>query len=191
MNIIHWDIIAFEFINGCLSNPFFDWVLPWFRESLFWVPLYLFIAGFVFLNFGKKAYWFVLFLVLTASSADLISSRTIKKTIKRIRPCRTEYVNVIQRVPCGSGYSFTSSHAANHFAVATFLVMTIGQHFRKIKPWCWAWATSIGFSQIYVGVHFPLDILGGAIVGIILEQIWAILFARYYGYVLDKIELQV
>ncbi len=183
MNLISWDIKAFEFINITLSNAFFDAVLPWLREPLFWVPLYIFILGFVFFNVGSKAYWFVIFLILTASSSDLISSRPVKNTIKRLRPCNTEYVKVIERVTCGSGYSFTSSHAANHFAVATFLVMTLGQHFRKIKPWCWAWASLIGLSQVYVGVHFPLDIFGGALLGIILGKIWALLFKKYYGHI--------
>jgi membrane-associated phospholipid phosphatase len=186
MNIIQIDIAIFEWVNNNLSSMLFDMVLPWMREPYFWLPLYTFIIAFVFFNYGAKAYWFVLFLVLTAGSADLISSRVVKNSIKRLRPCNTENVIVTERVHCGSGYSFTSSHAANHFAVATFLVMTFGQHFKKIKPYCWTWAAIIGFSQIYVGVHFPLDILGGAILGLIIGQIWAILFARYYGHVLDK-----
>lgn len=186
MNLISWDIKAFEFINSSLSNTLFDEVLPWFREPLFWFPFYIFIAGFVFFNFGRKAYWFVIFLILTASSSDLVSSRPIKKTIKRLRPCNTEYVHVIERVQCGSGYSFTSSHAANHFAVATFIVMTLGQSFQKIKPWCWIWAGLVGFSQVYVGLHFPLDIIGGALLGIILGKIWALLFNKYYGYIINS-----
>ena len=188
MNLISWDIKVFEFINISLSNPYFDAVLPWFREPLFWVPLYIFLAGFVFFNFGKKASWFVIFLILTTSTSDLISSRLLKKTIQRLRPCNTEYVQVIERVSCGAGYSFTSSHAANHFAVASFLVMTLGQNFRKIKPFCWSWAAMICFSQIYVGVHFPLDIIGGALLGIIIGKIWALLFSKYYGYTFNWAE---
>lgn len=186
MNIIHWDISLFEWINNDLSSPLLDGILPWMRESYFWIPLYAFIVAFVFFNYGVKAYWFILFLVLTVGSSDLISSRVIKNSIQRLRPCNTEYINVIERVQCGSGYSFTSSHAANHFAIATFLVMTLGQQFKKIKPYCWFWASIISFSQIYVGVHFPLDILGGAILGSILGQMWATLFLKYYSYVFDK-----
>lgn len=190
MNIIQIDFAIFEWVNNDLSSDLFDMVLPWMREPYFWLPLYTFIIAFVFFNYGVKAYWFVLFLVLTAGSADLISSRAVKSTVRRLRPCNTEHVHVIERVHCGAGYSFTSSHATNHFAVATFLVMTLGQHFKKIKPYCWAWAAIIGFSQIYVGVHFPLDILGGAILGLILGQIWAILFARYYGHIFDDKEVK-
>lgn len=186
MNIIQWDIAVFEWINTDLSAGFLDLVLPWMREPYFWLPMYIFIIAFVFFNYGKRAYWFVLFLVLAAGSADIISSRPIKNTVKRLRPCNTEYVRVIERVHCGSGYSFTSSHATNHFAVATFLIMTLGQSFRKIKPYLWTWASVVAFSQIYVGVHFPLDVIGGALLGIILGKIWAILFDRFYGDVLHS-----
>jgi undecaprenyl-diphosphatase len=189
MNIINWDIALFKFINTTMSNPLFDSILPWMREPMFWVPLYVFIGGFVFFNAGLKAWWFVVFLTLTASTSDIISSRIIKQTIKRLRPCRTEYVEVIERVHCGSGYSFTSSHAANHFAVACFIVLTLGQEFRKIKKWCWIWASLISFSQIYVGVHFPLDIIGGTMLGLLVGQCWAIVFNKYYGHVLNEIKV--
>jgi len=186
MDIIKWDIALFEYINNDLSNGFFDLILPWLREPLFWMPFYIFLIAFVFFNFGKKAYWFVLFVILTSASADLISSRAIKKTIKRIRPCNTEMVQTVERVQCGSGYSFTSSHATNHFAVATFLIMTLGQIFPKTKKWLWLWAASIALAQVYVGVHFPLDVFAGAILGVILGKFWSILFEKYYGHVLYK-----
>lgn len=181
MNIIQWDIALFEWVNDDLSSPLLDFVLPWMREPLFWLPLYLFIISFVFFNFRWKAYWFVLFLLLTVGSADMVSSRIIKKTVKRLRPCNTEHIHVIERVHCGSGYSFTSSHATNHFAIATFLIMILGGLFRWIKPWLWTWAAIISFSQVYVGVHFPIDIVCGATIGIIIGWGWAILFNRYYG----------
>ena len=87
---------------------------------------------------------------------------------------------------CGAGYSFTSSHAANHFAVATFLIMTIGQILPKIKKWLWLWAASIALAQVYVGVHFPLDVLAGGILGVVLGRLWSMLFLKYYGHVLYK-----
>ena len=188
MNLIEWDIAVFEYINNNMSNGFMDWLLPVWRSAYFWLPLYVFLLGFIGFNFGKKAYWFVMFIFLTASSSDLISSRVIKKTIKRLRPCNTEYVQTIERVPCGSGYSFTSNHAANHFAVATFLVMTLGQQIKQIRPWLWAWAGSIAFAQIYVGVHFPLDVLCGAMLGFILGRFWSLLYTHYYGHLLYQRE---
>jgi membrane-associated phospholipid phosphatase len=186
MNFVQWDIELFEFVNTSMSNVIFDILLPWVREPLFWMPLYIFIFAFVFFNFGRKAYWFVIFFILTVSTSDLISSKPIKKTIKRIRPCNTEYIHVIERVECGSGYSFTSTHASNHFAMASFLVLTLGRYFRKINAWCWLWASFVGLAQVYVGVHFPMDILGGALLGIVIGKIWALLFSKYYGHTLKE-----
>ncbi|MFZ1749947.1 MAG: phosphatase PAP2 family protein [Saprospiraceae bacterium] len=181
MDLIHWDIAIFHFINHDLSNPILDWLLPMWRNSMFWIPLYIFIVGFIFINFGRRAYWIVIFILLTVSTSDLVSSRAIKYSVKRIRPCNTTSIQAISRVPCGSGYSFTSSHAANHFAIATFLVLTLGFKFRKIRNWLWLWAGSIAFAQVYVGVHFPLDVIAGSLLGIIIGKLWAILFHRYYG----------
>ncbi|MBK8514966.1 MAG: phosphatase PAP2 family protein [Saprospiraceae bacterium] len=189
MNLISWDIKAFEFVNSSLSNSLFDALLPWFREPLFWVPLYVFILGFMIFNFGIKSYWFLIFIILTVSTSDLISSHLVKKSIRRLRPCNTEYVHTIKRVPCGSGFSFTSSHATNHFAIASFLVLTFGQSNRKMRLGIWFWASLISFSQVYVGVHFPLDVLGGALLGIIVGKLYALLFNKYYGHLLKSLQV--
>lgn len=185
MNLIQWDIKLFEWINSGLSNGVFDMLLPWVREPLFWMPLYIFIIAFVFFNYGIKAYWFVVFFILTVSTSDMISAKLIKKNVQRVRPCNTEYVHVVERVKCGSGFSFTSNHASNHFAMATFLILTLGRYFKKIKVWCWSWAGIVGLAQIYVGVHFPLDIIGGAILGILVGKIWYMLFEKFYPHVLN------
>jgi membrane-associated phospholipid phosphatase len=191
MNLINWDFQLFEAINTGMSSLFLDAILPWMREPLFWFPLYTFIIAFAFFNYGKKAYWLVLFLGLTAGSSDMISSRLVKKSIQRIRPCNDDKVMVIERVRCGSGFSFTSTHATNHFAVASFLIATLGIHHKRIKPWLWFWAALISFSQIYVGVHYPLDILGGAVLGISIGKLWSILYHKYYGGFLARKEISV
>ena len=80
------------------------------------------------------------------------------------------------RVHCGGGYSFTSSHATNHFALATFLVIILGPFFKWIRIPIFLWAASIAFGQVYVGVHYPLDVLAGSIVGILL----GILMTKFY-----------
>ena len=184
MSIIDIDISIFEYINQGMSNPFFDALLPLWRNSLVWIPLYIFIIGFAFMNYGKKGYWLIVFLIITASTSDMTSSTLIKKSVKRLRPCNTEHLAVKERVHCGSGYSFTSSHATNHFAVATFLALTIGTYFRKIRPWLWFWAATICFAQVYVGVHFPLDVIAGGLLGGMIGLFWATTFNRFYGHIL-------
>lgn len=75
---------------------------------------------------------------------------------------------VIVRVNCGSGFSFPSAHAANHFCLAAFLLSIFGYFLGRWKYMWWLWAILISLAQVYVGVHYPLDILGGAILGIIV-----------------------
>jgi membrane-associated phospholipid phosphatase len=183
--ILDFDAQIFELINVGLSNKILDyWLIPW-RHELFWTPLYLFIVAFLFMNYGRKAYWFLLFFIITISISDLSSSHLIKKNIKRDRPCRNEMVeNHIARVRCGSGYSFTSSHATNHFAMATFLFFTLGSVFKKYRWILFLWAGSISFAQVYVGVHFPLDIIAGGILGYIIGKLSYIFYQNNYGYLI-------
>lgn len=162
------DGIVFQWINGGLGNAVFDAVLPWFRERWFWAPLYIFMVSFCLLNFGRKGRVIVLGLVLSVGLADFTSSTLVKKNVQRLRPCNdpalTETVH-LRVSSCGSGYSFTSSHAANHFAVAVFFIGIFGARWRRLRPAALLWAGAIAFSQVYVGVHYPGDVVCGAILG--------------------------
>lgn len=163
----HLDAVLFQFINSSLSNPIFDALLPWCREKWFWMPLYVFVAAFTVLNFGQKGWIIILGLALSAGLADFTSSTLIKKNVQRIRPCNDlEMADQLHlRVPCGSGYSFTSSHAANHFAAAVFFIYIFGGLARWMRPLALSWAGLIAFSQVYVGVHYPGDVFFGALLG--------------------------
>ena len=110
------------------------------------------------------------FLALSIFASDTISSRLIKSQVQRSRPCQVMNMDpvVIERVSCGSGFSFPSSHAANHFCMAAFMISLFGKEMRRWKYWWWVWAAMISLAQVYVGIHYPLDILGGAILGIIV-----------------------
>jgi len=162
-----WDSTLFQAVNSDMSNVVFDTVLPLFREKWFWAPLYLFIGAFSLLNFGKKGWVIVLGLVATTGLADFTSSTLVKKNVQRIRPCNDpEMVDKVQlRAHCGAGYSFTSSHAANHFAAAVFLIGIFGRLARWVRPVALSWAGAVAFSQVYVGVHYPGDVLCGALLG--------------------------
>lgn len=166
--LIQWDTALFRFVNDSLGNGLFDAVLPWCRERWFWAPLYLFVAAFSWINFGRRGWWVVLGIGVSVALADFTSSTLIKKNIQRLRPCNDPALRaeVRLRVPtCGSGYSFTSSHAANHFAVAVFLIGALGHVSRHLRPALLCWAGSIALAQVYVGVHYPADVLCGAALG--------------------------
>lgn len=169
--LVKFDYHLFHQINTDWQNPVFDSVFPFIREPLLWAPFYFFLALFVVLNFSRRGFYWVLFFAVNAGLTDLVSSRLIKGNFPRLRPCRDPFVADSMRFLveyCPISSSFTSSHAANHFSAAVFIFVT----FRKsISPW-WAlvllWAFAISYAQVYVGVHFPIDIFCGAIVGALL-----------------------
>jgi undecaprenyl-diphosphatase len=173
LSLIEFDHSLFYLINSQWTNSIFDWLLPVWRDKYFWLPVYMFIILFSVFNHGNKSYWFILFLLAAVGSADLVSSHLVKKTIKRTRPCNDINVDQVRSlVECGSGYSFSSSHAANHFAISYFLYATLGFRYRKIRGWLIAWAISVGYAQVYVGLHFPIDILAGMIIGILMAKLF-------------------
>jgi membrane-associated phospholipid phosphatase len=139
------------------------------RNAKMHIPLYLFFFYFAFKKMGRKAWFWLLSAVLLISVSDLISSQMIKPFFARPRPCRDPFFSSQVRLLasyCGANGSFTSSHAVNHFAIATFTVGTIGQGYKQFR-WLYVWAALIAYSQVYVGVHYPTDVLFGSILGIV------------------------
>ncbi len=156
--------------------------MPYYRHKLFWAPLYIFLIAALMYNFPKYGLWMVLFAVITVGTSDTVSSKWIKHSVKRLRPCNDPVVKVrtFERVRCGGGYSFTSSHATNHGALAFFFFFLF-QGFPKWWRWLGVgWAISIGIAQIFVGVHYPIDVLVGLTLGSLIGLIWAKVYQRFY-----------
>ena len=181
-----FDRKLFFFVNNGLANNFFDTVMPFLRESNFWIPLYLFLLVFILVNFGYRGWLWILFAVCTAALCDLVSSQLIKEHIFRLRPCQNpELAHQIRILAnyCPRSSSFTSSHATNHFGMAMFIVVTLSAY---TKPWIrlfFVWAAIICFAQVYVGVHYPLDVVSGGLLGCGLGYIIAVFFNNYAGLV--------
>lgn len=175
------DQTLFFLINQSLDIEVLNWLLPYWRTKETWIPLYVLIIFFSIYQFKKAGIFLILAALLTIGITDTVSNRVVKKTVQRLRPCNQPELKqrVDLLVHCGSGYSFTSNHAANHFGLAVFLILTLGQIYRRSRGWLWFWATSIAFAQVYVGVHYPLDILGGALIGILTGGVVAKIFHRY------------
>jgi undecaprenyl-diphosphatase len=179
--IIHADFYLFELINGHWTNGFLDHVFLFSREAILWAPLYLFLLLFVVLNFGWRGWWWALFFIACVGVTDTISSHVLKDAVGRLRPCLNPLLDVrFLANYCPHSGSFTSSHAANHFGMATFIASTLG---RQHGYWRWAyvWAFLISYAQVYVGVHFPLDVLGGALLGLGAGTLIARIFNRKIG----------
>ncbi len=182
--LLSYDRHLFKLINYGWHNGFVDWLMPWLRNSLVWYPLYLFLLLMVLVNYKKTGWWWVLFGVCTAILSDFTSSTVIKENIIRLRPCNDPAIADWARVLVGyrpQSSSFTSSHAANHFALAMFIYITFKKHFTKWPAVFFLWAFSISFAQVYVGVHYPLDITGGALIGILIGYLTGKLFNKNYG----------
>jgi len=162
-----FDVELFLKIHCGLSNGFFDWLMPLLRNRFFWSPLYLFIIIFCIKEYKKLGYYIIGMILATFALGDLISSRLIKPFVGRTRPCNepTLLDEIIRRVPCGSGNSFPSSHATNHFAIAVFLICVFYSRWKPILPIGLGWAFIISFAQVYVGVHYPIDTMVGALLG--------------------------
>jgi membrane-associated phospholipid phosphatase len=176
----NFDQKLFFFINNTLHVGFLDNFMPYWRSMYFWIPLYVFFIVYLAINIGKNGWILLLALVLTVGVADICSSRIIKNTVARARPCNDITIKdkVKLLVPCGGGYSFTSSHATNHFAVAIFLFFTFFKTRKKAKWIIVGWAASIAFGQVYVGVHYPFDVICGAILGSFIGYFGAFLYNK-------------
>jgi len=178
--LIQLDQDLFLVINQGFSNPIFDWLMPILRNRFFWIPLYLFLIIIILKKYNKYGAVILLGYVLTFGIADFFSASIVKPAVARLRPCNDPVfkLSVHSLVPCGSGYSFPSTHAANHFAMGIFLITIFYKKWKWIIPLALGWAISIGFAQIYVGVHYPIDVLAGALIGSIIGYITGIILLK-------------
>ena len=183
-SLVDFDKYLFGIVNQKASNPFFDSIMPFIRQPLFWLPLYLFIILFAIYNFPKKAAMWIGSLLLTITITDSVSSHIFKPLFGRLRPCNNpELADSIRLLVdhCGQNGSFTSSHATNHFGIAVFILITLDKIWGKFNYLFILWAAVISFAQVYVGVHFPFDVIGGALLGSGMGYLTATFFKRRSG----------
>lgn len=158
------DLSVFYFVNIQMQNRVFDAVMPLLTDLnkqplalggalILWVLLL--VKG------GREGRIAALLLIPTIAFSDQFNSTWLKHIFERPRPCHV-LPDVHLLVTCGSGFSFPSSHAVNNFAAATVLSF----YLRKWLWWFLAFASFVAFSRVYVGVHYPSDVLGGSILGI-------------------------
>jgi membrane-associated phospholipid phosphatase len=182
--ILQGDYWIFSRINQDWTCSFLDTVFVFIREAELWVPFYLFLLLFVTLNFGKKGWLWSFYLVMTVIISDLISSHLIKDhLVFRLRPCANPiWADTMRFLAnyCPSSSSFTSSHACNHFAMAFFIFHTL-RHTNRWWGLVFAWAFFISYAQVYVGVHYPIDVFCGGVVGAVIGSLTSRLFRFQAG----------
>jgi len=153
----------FLFLNS-FNSPFCDQVMHAISGKIIWVPLYLAILVFLGVKYKRKFLIIVLFIILAATLSDQIS--VLIKNLVRLRPCYEPslegHVHVVNG-ECGGQYSFVSSHASNSFDVALLSLLYIKKRWYSIS--IIIWALVIGYSRIYLGVHYPGDVICGSLLG--------------------------
>jgi undecaprenyl-diphosphatase len=168
---LHW----FFAINNGLSNDVFDFLMPLIRNKFTWVPLYLFAVFFLLTNYKKDGWRIIAITLLLILASDQLTATVLKPLFSRLRPCHNALIagKVHLLVDCGAGFSMPSNHAANHFALATYLGLVFFHRTRSMLLVLLLWAALVCVAQIYVGVHYPLDVMVGGIIGIKLGMLAA------------------
>ncbi len=157
----------FRIINSSGSISYDNFMI-FISEKTVWIPLYLLILFFLFRKYNKSLIKIIISIVALIFIADFGSVKLFKEVFERQRPCHfLENVRVVNG--CGGAYGFVSSHAANTFAIAFYIFYMLRKKIFLI--FLFSWASLIGISRIYLGVHYPLDIIGGIIWGYIASFI--------------------
>lgn len=155
----------FLLINSA-NSPFWDKLMYAISGKMIWIPLYLGILVYIWFRNKKKFPIIVLFIALAAVFADQSSVHFFKNVFHRLRPCHDPELSGLVHIvngECGGLYGFVSSHASNSFNVALVSLMFIKKKWFTFGILCWA--AVIGYSRIYLGVHFPGDVICGALLG--------------------------
>ena len=164
--MVELDQKIFLFLNS-FHSPFFDEVMWILSLKAVWIPLYLAIIWMVFRRYGKRV-WIPLILVPVLVLIDDRGSSIIKNLIARPRPCHEPALaGMVYTVKgyCGGMFGFVSGHAANSFGIATYTALLLRQRWYSWS--IFIWAVLVSYSRIYLGVHYPGDIIGGAILGLL------------------------
>lgn len=171
----------FYFINTTLSVSWLDDIMLLLRQAYTWIPLYFFFLLFFYANCRKFLFPIIALTLVTFAFTDFTSASILKPLIGRLRPCHdTSLQFSIKNIAgCGGLFSMPSSHASNHFGLATFWFYVIKETLNRKWYWLWFWAFIIGYSQIYAGVHYPADIITGALLGIAIGSFTSYLFSNW------------
>jgi undecaprenyl-diphosphatase len=175
-----WDQSLLLNINLNWTNSFFDWLFPAITDLHHTIAFkFIFVpALFLFLLYKKKVWGisFFLFLILSVATSDLIGGQVIKPTFQRLRP-PVAGLQVQLRSTHYGGYSFPSNHSANMFSAATFVSIIAPPLGFVMYPV----AALVAYSRVYCGVHYPGDVLFGALLGIIVGNLYAVLFRKFFA----------
>jgi len=170
-----WDRALFLTLNG-LHTTWLDPIMWYISGKWTWVPLYLALAAGLVWHTRGRWYIYLLPIVPLITCSDQLASGVAKPLVARVRPCNVpelkSSVHIVNGY-CSGAPGFFSSHAANALALATYLCVLFGRRYKALAFSLYAWALLVSYSRIYLGVHYPGDILAGVVTG----AAWGLLFA--------------
>lgn len=169
------DTELFLYLNG-LHTDFLDPIMYWASEKWFWIPFYAFLLYLLIRGYKKRCALILFCIGILITVSDQFSSSYIKQWTKRMRPSRDPAImDLVHLSEAGPGglYGFVSGHATNCFALFIFLIVILDKKYNWLKYIMGFWALLICYSRIYVGVHYPGDVICGAILGGILGYVLA------------------
>ena len=174
-HIIRIDQDLFLWLNGH-HNHFWNVVMKVVTNKLTWLPLYLLLLYGIISQFKSKATGYILCIIAVVILSDQIASTLFKPYFMRPRPCRDPMIaHLVHLVNgCGGPYGFVSSHSATAFGIALIVNLLPTKNIFAVK-WLFVWALIYSYSRIYVGVHYPLDVVAGACLGMLAAVlVWMI-----------------
>lgn len=182
------DSALFVTINQSLANPVTDLLMPWITNDILLRVVLVGIVALLLIRGPARLRWLALGAIVAVGISDQLSSAVLKPLVGRLRPCHDpmfiDTLNLL--VHCGAGKSFPSSHAANSFAAVSFFAFAPAYYSHRSQKYIlrislFLFATIVALSRVFVGVHFPADILVGAMLGSAIGLALALGFRRLRG----------
>mgnify|MGYP000215198057 CR=1 FL=1 len=176
--LLQLDKDLFLWLNG-LGSPSWDTFWLFITHKLSAVPLYLLLVLLFYKSYGlKRTLVMLLSIGLLITVTDQLAN-FFKVGVGRLRPCHDYEISGFVRLvksSCGGKFGYFSAHAANSIAVALFFTLALKKNLRYIGFFLFLWAIAVGYSRIYIGVHYPLDVISGFAIGLFLSWLWFKLF---------------
>lgn len=167
------DRAVFLFINVSLANPVTDFIMPILTSDILLRVSYGAAMVLMLWKGDARMRWLVLVSVIVLACTDQMSAGMLKPLIARLRPCH-ELADINLLVGCGGGKSMPSSHAANAFGQAILFALL----YKRVRWYLIGFASLVALSRVFVGVHYPADILFGAALGVIIGMVLALIFEQ-------------